>query len=119
MIRELFIGIQGIVFLFIIISYYIVPPTLRLFSCNLKFLHWLLYIFGMMFLVFMSPSYVNLVMIYSIANLNDVSWGNRDTNSAKRITNNQNSQLLAFRTNYFTWFGVITFGLTYTYIMIF
>ena len=36
-----------------------------------------------MILLFLSPTYVNIIIIYSMANLHDISWGNRATDNKK------------------------------------
>mmetsp|Transcript_1704 Transcript_1704/g.2130 ORF Transcript_1704/g.2130 Transcript_1704/m.2130 type:complete len:118 (-) Transcript_1704:242-595(-) len=38
---------------------------------------------GTFLLIFFTPLYVNIFLTYSIANLHDISWGNRATNSEK------------------------------------
>lgn len=41
------------------------------------------YFFGVIILVFLGPTYINIIIIYSMANLHDVSWGNRATDDNK------------------------------------
>ena len=35
------------------------------------------YIFGMLSYIFLMPTYSNVIQLYSMCNLHDVSWGNR------------------------------------------
>ena len=42
------------------------------------------YIFGIIILIFLSPMYINIIIIYSMANLHDVSWGNREAGDQKK-----------------------------------
>ena len=37
------------------------------------------YITGMLIYIFMLPTFINIMQIYSMSNLHDVSWGNRPT----------------------------------------
>lgn len=58
-----------------LVGSYILPPLLNFNRMNL-----LKYFFGCFILIFLSPTYINIIIIYSMANLHDVSWGNRVTN---------------------------------------
>jgi chitin synthase len=50
------------------------------------------YIIGVFCLIFLTPTYINIFMIYSIANLHDISWGNRDTGGNKNEETKKNLQ---------------------------
>lgn len=66
----------GWLFMLILISYYSFPPLLRAKNLGCNFLR---YVCGTLILTMMTPVYVNIVLPYSMANLHDVSWGNRDS----------------------------------------
>jgi len=57
-----------------LIGSYIIPPILNINRMNL----WK-YFIGVIIMIFLSPTYINIIIIYSMANLHDVSWGNRET----------------------------------------
>ena len=69
-----------IAFLLIItlIGSYFLPPLLNFWRMNI-----VKYFFGVIILVFLSPTYINIIIIYSMANLHDISWGNRATDNKK------------------------------------
>ena len=64
---------------------YIVPPAL-----NCTRINFCKYFFGVFILIFFSPMYINIFIIYSMANLHDISWGNRDTDHKKDIETRKN-----------------------------
>ena len=41
------------------------------------------FIWGAIWLLFMTPTFINVFVIYAIANLHDISWGNRPSGSGK------------------------------------
>lgn len=66
-------------------------------------------------MIFLTPTYINIFMIYSIANLHDISWGNRDTGGNKNDETRKNLQ--QFRsTSLIVWLFmniVYAFGMLY------
>lgn len=63
------------------------------------------YVVGTFILTFLSPTYINIIIIYSIANLHDVSWGNRATDVKK--TEDTQRSLEQFRATYLIiWIGL-------------
>lgn len=64
----------GFMLIAALVGSYAVPPLLNFWRMNL-----FNYFFGVIVLIFLSPTYVNIIIIYSMANLHDVSWGNRET----------------------------------------
>lgn len=56
------------------------------------------YFFGVIILIFLSPTYVNIIIIYSMSNLHDVSWGNRETD--QKSAENTRKNLEQFRALY-------------------
>ena len=40
-----------------------------------------LYMIGVFSYIFMMPTFINVMAIYSMCNLHDISWGNRPTNA--------------------------------------
>lgn len=60
----------------IMLCIYIVPMIMR----PIDFLqNFTAYILGMITYIFMLPTFINIMQIFSMANLHDVSWGNRPT----------------------------------------
>jgi chitin synthase len=64
---------------------YLVPIIL-----NCTRLNPIKYFVGVFILIFLSPMYINIFIIYSMANLHDISWGNRDTDSKKSMETKKN-----------------------------
>jgi cellulose synthase/poly-beta-1,6-N-acetylglucosamine synthase-like glycosyltransferase len=77
--------IVGYLMIVTLASSYFVPPLL-----NLTRINFCKYIVGMGIMIFLSPMYINIFIIYSMANLHDISWGNRDTDSKKSIETRKN-----------------------------
>ena len=57
------------------IGYFVIPFCIHI--CNIN--HRLKYLIAIPILLFLTPMYINIIMIYSISNLQDISWGNRAT----------------------------------------
>lgn len=61
----------------IMMSVYLLPMILR----PLDFLkNFRLYMIGVLSYIFMMPTFINVMAIYSMCNLHDISWGNRPAN---------------------------------------
>jgi cellulose synthase/poly-beta-1,6-N-acetylglucosamine synthase-like glycosyltransferase len=60
------------------LSVYLVPVILR----PLDFIYNLFsYVSGFLSYFFMMPIFLNVMQVYSMSNLHDISWGNRPTNA--------------------------------------
>lgn len=77
--------IVGYLMVITLVSSYIVPPLL-----NITRMNHCKYLVGAAILVFLSPMYINIFIIYSMANLHDISWGNRDTDTKKSMETRKN-----------------------------
>ena len=40
---------------------------------------------GSMYVIYLAPTYVNILTIYAISNIHDVSWGSRPDNKDKKV----------------------------------
>ena len=50
------------------------------------------YIVGLFSYLFMMPTFINIMQIYAMCNLHDISWGNRPaTQGVEAVTFNQNT----------------------------
>ena len=65
-------------------------------------------------LTFYSPLYVNIVIIYSMANLHDISWGNRETDDSKGDETKKNLEVFRAK-SVIVW---ILFNTVYGYLII-
>jgi len=103
--------IVGYLLLFSLLGSYLVPPIL---NCT-RMSVWK-YFLGIPILIFLSPMYINIFIIYSMANLHDISWGNRETNSQKSLDTKRN--LEQFRALYLiVWIALnAIYGYTIIYI---
>ncbi len=70
--REDFLGNYAILFVCIWFLSYILPLAL-----NMNKLRVCDFIKGVVYSLFMSPTYVNVFTIFAISNIHDVSWGSR------------------------------------------
>ena len=93
-----------------LVGVYLVPYILNCFKINF-FTYWI----GVFMLLFLSPLYINIFIIYSMCNLHDISWGNRDTNH--KNANDTQKALEQFRALYLIiWLSLNTiygYGLIY------
>jgi len=94
-----------------LVGSYILPPIFNWNRMNLC-----KYFFGAIILVFLSPTYVNIIIIYSMANLHDVSWGNRETDETNAEATKR--ALEQFRALYLiVWIAAnVAYGYTIIYI---
>lgn len=61
-------------------------------------------------MLFLTPMYINLILLFSIANLHDVSWGNRDTDSKESINTQKNLEVFRAKYLIFFIFGNVVYG---------
>lgn len=99
---------SGVIFITLALSY-ILPAVF-----NIKSFKCVYYVPAIFFGLFFTPTYFNLFTIYSMANLHDVSWGNREGGGVTE--NTALSKLKSFRTWWFC-FYIIVNGL-YAYLII-
>jgi chitin synthase len=71
------------------LSVYIIPMILRPIDFLKNFKS---YIMGMIVYIFMIPTFVNIMSIYSMCNLHDISWGNRPSASSGTNTITENEK---------------------------
>ena len=64
----------GVLFLFAYVMSYSIP-----FIINVTHLRVWDFIKGVIYCIYLSPTYINLITIYAISNIHDVSWGSRKT----------------------------------------
>jgi cellulose synthase/poly-beta-1,6-N-acetylglucosamine synthase-like glycosyltransferase len=69
---------KSVYFFIVIAASYLVPLI-----CNFRSLRLTDSIRGIVYVIFMSPTYININSIYAISNIHDVSWGSRETVSDK------------------------------------
>jgi len=62
----------SILFLLIYIATYVIPML-----CNISQLKVCDFIKGVIYTIYLSPTYINIFTIYAIANIHDVTWGSR------------------------------------------
>lgn len=60
---------------------------------------------GIIYIMYLTPTFINTITIYSICNINDVSWGSRPSGAAKSNTDEQN-KVEDFK-NFRAWFLVV------------
>ena len=70
-------------------SVYILPMVLRPIDFIMNFRG---YVIGMFTYIFMLPTFINIMTIYSMCNLHDISWGNRPSVAAGTSGANQFSE---------------------------
>uniref|UniRef100_A0A7S3JHX8 Uncharacterized protein n=1 Tax=Euplotes harpa TaxID=151035 RepID=A0A7S3JHX8_9SPIT len=87
-------SVVGYLLLATVVLSYLVPILL-----NCRLINYWDYFVGIFILFFLSPLYINIVVIYSMANLHDISWGNRETDQKKSEETKKN--LEQFRALYF------------------
>ena len=89
------------------LSVYFIPIILRPIDFIQNFSG---YIIGMLIYILMLPTFINIMQIYSMSNLHDVSWGNRPTEKTgtnlvaanKEQQEKLKDQYMMFRVNFLT-----------------
>ena len=102
------VSLFGVIFLSSLVASYIIPVV---FNCSL--VNWPKYFCGTIALLFLTPTYFNLFMIYSISNLHDVSWGTREGGDS------QGKALMRLKSFRAWWFVIWLFiNMVYAYLVI-
>ena len=68
------------------VGYFVIPFCIHI--CNIT--HRIKYLIAIPILLFLTPMYINIIMIYSISNLQDISWGNRKTDDYSKDDTRRN-----------------------------
>jgi hypothetical protein len=50
------------------------------------------YVLGLFSYLFMMPTFINIMQIYAMCNLHDISWGNRPTQGVEAMSSNHKVQ---------------------------
>jgi hypothetical protein len=95
----------------IMLSIYLIPIILRPVDFIFNFPQ---YCIGLVSYLLLLPTFINVMQIYSMSNLHDISWGNRpsvtagtDALSANAAKQQQlKSNYMVFRVNFLTWWVV-------------
>ena len=95
----------------IMLSVYLVPILLRPIDFIFNFQQ---YVIGLVSYLLLLPTFINVMQIYSMSNLHDISWGNRPsvtagTNALSANANKQQqlkSNYMVFRVNFLTFWIV-------------
>ena len=84
------------------------------------------YVKGLIYLVFLSPTYVIIFGIYSACNIHDISWGSRPGGDSQVISNEEKEKeklktqtFEDFRAMYFICWGTVNIILGYILIEMF
>jgi hypothetical protein len=89
----------GVIFLLAIIALYIVPMFL-----HLKTLKIVDFLKGIVYLIFMTPTYINIMAVYAVSNIHDVSWGSRPvgtiSNAISKKEANMSAEYQDFRSRF-------------------
>jgi len=93
------------------LSVYLVPILLRPIDFIFNFQQ---YVIGLVSYLLLLPTFINVMQIYSMSNLHDISWGNRPsvtagTNALSANANKQQqlkSNYMVFRVNFLTFWIV-------------
>lgn len=82
----------GVIFLFIFLLSYIIP-----FVLNITRLRMFDFVKGVLYATYLGPTYANIMTIYSICNIHDVSWGNRPTQQNAIFAKIENKKGILYR----------------------
>ena len=90
---------------------------------NVKKLKFWAFVKGLVYVTYLSPTYINIFTIFSISNIHDVTWGSRPTGESSRtaIETEKKKQILYkdFRSQFLVFWcfinGVVGYGISYLY----
>lgn len=109
--NESFASLQ-VLFLFTVIGVYIIPLVQH--YDTLKIMD---FIKGSVYMVFMTPTFINIIVIYSICNIHDVSWGSRPS-GANSLTDTARDKKMSieyrnYRANFLCIWIILNIGCGY------
>ena len=85
----------GVIFILVLICIYILPLFL-----NLRTVKFGDFLKGIIYIVFMTPTYINIMSIYAVANIHDVSWGSRPVGTQTNTNSNREKRMSESYQNY-------------------
>lgn len=80
----------GVGFLILIIAVYIIPLFL-----HMKTLSVADFLKGIVYLLFMTPTYINIMAVYAVSNIHDVSWGSRPAGAVSSAVSKKEANMSA------------------------
>lgn len=80
----------GVGFILLIIAVYIVPLFL-----HMKTLSVADFLKGIVYLLFMTPTYINIMSVYAVSNIHDVSWGSRPAGAVSSAVSQKEANMTA------------------------
>lgn len=86
----------------IIVGVYFLPLI-----CHMKTLKVADFVKGIVYIIFMSPTYVNIMSVYAVSNIHDVSWGSRPVGTEENSGSNREKRMSEDYQNYRSKFLVI------------
>lgn len=108
----------SVLFLLIFLLSYLLPLIVNI--RNLKFSD---FVKGIIYVTYLSPTYVNIFTIYSISNIHDVTWGSRPTtdhNEAEKNTEKKKQLLYKdFRSHFLIFWSILNMAVGFLIITLF
>ena len=95
------VSIESRILIGIIVLSYLLPLIL-----NQSTIKTSTFLKGLFSLIYLSPTYVNIISIYAISNIDDISWGTRASNAVNNITQKEKKTKEEYQ-DYKAWFLVI------------
>lgn len=102
----------SVIFIGILASAYILPLIF-----HTKSLVLIDFIKGIVYLIFMTPTFINIFSIYAVSNIHDISWGSRPSGKKVEISkkeieraNNMAIDYQNYRSNYLIFWLVVNIG---------
>lgn len=95
-------GSLGIIFIVVVIGAYLVPLFL-----HIKTVKFVDFAKGILYVLFMTPTFINVNSIYAVCNIHDVSWGSRPVGTNTQSNSARDAAMSIDYQNYRSWFLVI------------
>ena len=104
----------SVIFIVILVSAYLFPLVF-----HLKSLMIVEFLKGVVYLIFMTPTFINIFSIYAVSNIHDITWGsrpslkNKDTKKTKREKNIE-IDYKNYRSNYLVFWLMVNIAVGFT-----
>ena len=92
----------SLLFIGVVISSYIIPLV-----THLNTLRPVDFLKGVVYSIMLTPTFINIIVMYAICNIHDVSWGSRPSGAQATKASEREAKMEASYKNYRSWFLLI------------
>ena len=90
------VSLESLIFFGVILMSYLIPLITNF--NNIRLGH---FIKGVIYVIYLTPTYINIITIYSFSNISDVTWGSRPTGVTNEASKEDKEKQMNFK-DYFS-----------------